>query len=95
MRPVISRFADRIERQMSEVATFKGECGWHEATTTDLLRSAEGHLAALKRAHDMLTGGVTSSEMYEEVAHQAADAAAYLMMITDNVDMRRRKVVLV
>lgn len=91
MRPALGRFTDRIERQTSHIKD--GE--WHEKTTSDLLGGVAGDLATLKRVHEMLRAGVTSPEMYEEISRCAADAAALLMMISDNAELRRLKAVLV
>ena len=89
-RPAVDRFADRVNRQIDDGA----EGQWQDKPTTELLAEVGHHLAELKRAHELLLGGVTSPEMYEEVAVQAERAAAHLMMISDNVTLGRKKAVL-
>ena len=78
---------------MDAVAERKGEGGWHGMTSQSLLSSVDKHLEKLWAARARLLVRSRSEEekaaLRNEIAHEAVDTAAYLMMIVDNVALGR------
>ena len=83
---------------MVEAAERKGDRGWHTAGVLDLISAARRHETAAKDALTELValsnaGRVSPDEemsLRAQIAHEAADAANYLMMVADNASMKRK-----
>ena len=92
MRPMVSRFAVRMDRQLDQaIRDGKKEQGWHAAWAFGLIDSAERHIRQLRDSLRPL-GTVSLGEEQElraRIAHEAADAANYLGMVADNAELGR------
>jgi hypothetical protein len=97
VRADISRFVDHMNHQMEEAATRKGDRGWYIMGVLDLISSARRHEAVAKSALTELVelsnaGNLSpqaETRLRDQIVHEAADAANYLMMAADNAAMGR------
>jgi hypothetical protein len=90
---MLLRGATRIDRQMDAVAETKGERGWHEAPPTSLIACAKNHIesaeVALATLCELDMNEEAQAKYRDRIAHEAADAAAYLLMLVDNASLNR------
>lgn len=79
MRPAVARFADRMEQRLAKYDEERGAIGWRGAETQKLISAMNRNFVRMGKA--------LSSKDKDAIIKQATDAANYLMMIVDNVEL--------
>lgn len=92
MRQVVRQLAERVDSQMDKAAKAakggKDDGRWAALLGIDLIEAARDHLDQAELLISELNGAqmenTNDSAAREAIAHEAADAAAYMAMLTDN-----------